>query len=84
MYLLWVMLAYLALCIIRIIKGTSIWDKLLGLNIIYTKVIIIIVIFASFHGKAYYLDFAIVCILLAFISTFFTTRFLLGREKGGN
>jgi multisubunit Na+/H+ antiporter MnhF subunit len=32
---------------------------------------------------AYLLDFAIVYVLLAFISTFFTARFLLRRAKEG-
>jgi len=77
------MLAYLALCVIRVIKGPSIWDRFLGVNLVYTKIVIIIIVFASIHETAYLLDFAIVYVLLAFISTFFTARFLLGRAKGG-
>ena len=83
MYVIWIMLAYLALCVIRVIKGPSIWDRFLGVNLVYTKIVIIIIVFASIHETAYLLDFAIVYVLLAFISTFFTARFLLGRAKGG-
>jgi len=83
MYILWVMLVFLIFCIVRIIKGPSVWDRLLGLNLIYTKTVIIILIFASFNERAYLLDFAIVYVLLAFISTFFVSRFLLGRVKDG-
>ena len=79
MYELWVMFAFLVLYTVRIIKGPSVWDRLLGLNLISAKIVVIIVIFASFHETAYLLDFAIVSILLGFIGTFFTTRFLLGR-----
>ena len=82
MYVLWVMLIFLSLYIIRIIRGPSIWDRLLGLNLISTKVVIIIIIFASFHETAYYMDFAIAYVLMGFIGTIFTARFLLGRIKG--
>ena len=83
MYLLWVMLAFLSLYIVRIIKGPSIWDRLLGLNLISTKVVIIIIIFASLDETAYLLDFAIAYALLGFIGIMFTARFLLGRIMGG-
>ena len=84
MYITWIMLVFLAMCFIRVIKGPSIWDRLLGVSLIYSKIVIIIIIFASIHEEAYFLDFAIVYVLLAFISTFFIARFLLGRIKGGS
>ena len=83
MYILWVMLLFLLLYIVRIVKGPSIWDRLLGMNLISTKIVIIIIIFASFQDTAYLLDFAIVYVLLGFIGTIFISRFLLGRVKGG-
>ena len=83
MYLLWIMFVFLSLYIVRIVKGPSIWDRLLGLNLMSTKIVIIIIIFASLNETAYLLDFAIVYALLGFIGIFFTARFLLGRTKGG-
>ena len=93
MHLLWIMFVFLSLYIIRTVRGPSIWDRLLGLNLISSKIIIVIVVFASFHDTSYYntayfnttylLDFAIVCALLGFIGVIFITRFLLGRIKGG-
>ena len=82
-YILWIMLVLMSLCMIRIVRGPSVWDRFLGLNLVSSKIIIIIVILASFHEAAYLLDFAIVYVLLGFISTIFTARFLLGRTKGG-
>jgi len=82
MYILWIMFIFLSLYIVRIVRGPSIWDRLLGLNLTSTKIIIIIIVFASFHETAYLLDFAIVYALLGFIGTIFTARFLLGRIKG--
>ena len=83
MLILWIMFVLLALYSIRVIIGPSIWDRLLGLNLISTKVVVIIILFSSLTETAYLLDFAIVYILLGFISIFFTARFLLGRIMGG-
>ena len=83
MYILWVMLAFLTIFIVRAIKGPSIWDRLLGLSLISTKVILIIVFFASYNQIAYLLDLAIVYALLGFISIIFTALFLLQRIKEG-
>ena len=83
MYILWILLIFLSLYIVRIVRGPSIWDRLLGLNLVSTKIIVVIIIFASSFKRSYLLDFAIAYVLLGFIGTIFTTRFLLGRIKGG-
>jgi len=79
----WIMFVLLLPYIFMIIKGPTIWDRLLGMNLIFTKTLIIIIIFASIHETAYLLDFAIVYVLLTFVSMFFTARFLAGRVLGG-
>ena len=83
MHMIWVMLAFLTVFIVRVVKGPSIWDRLLGLSVISTKVILIIVFFASYNQIAYLLDIAIVFALLGFISIIFTALFLLQRIKAG-
>ena len=82
MHVIWIMFVFLSLYIIRIIRGPSIWDRLLGLNLISTKIIIIIILYASINETAYFLDFAIAYALLGFIGAMFTARFLLGRIRG--
>lgn len=83
MYALWIMLIFLFLYLVRVIMGPSVWDRLLGLNLISTKIVIIIIIFASFQETAYLLDIAIVYVLLGFIGVLFTARFIMGRTKEG-
>jgi len=83
MYVIWILLACLALYIMRVVKGPSIWDRLLGLSLISTKVILIIVVFASIKETAFLLDVAIVYALLGFISIIFTAQFLLEKIKSG-
>ena len=79
----WIMLAYMALYIVRVVKGPTIWDRLLGLNLISTKILLIIILFASMQNTEYLLDLAIVFALLGFIGTVFTARFISEWQKGG-
>ena len=81
MYLLWILLAFLALYFVIAVKGPSVWDRLLGLNLVSTKIVIIILVFASFRGAAYLLDYAIVFALIGFIGTIFVILFWSARER---
>ena len=82
MYILWATLGLLALYIIRAFRGPSIWDRLLALNLIATKIIIIIIAFASTEGIGFLLDFAIIYALSGFIGTIFIALFLSQRKLG--
>jgi len=77
------MLACLAVYVARVIKGPSIWDRLHGLSLVSIKILLIIVLFASYQDTAYLLDIGIAYALLGFIGTVFTALFLLERLKGG-
>ncbi|MCL2077531.1 MAG: monovalent cation/H+ antiporter complex subunit F [Oscillospiraceae bacterium] len=83
MYIFWIIPVFLILYIIRIIIGPSVWDRLLGMNLVATKVVIIIIAFASLYELTYLLDFAIVYEIFGFISTIFISLFLMERKKGG-
>ena len=78
--ILWIMLGLLLLYIFRVIKGPSVWDRLLGMNLIATKIIVIIIVFASIHDTTFLLDFAIVYALSGFIGTIFIALFLARRN----
>ena len=82
MFILWIMLVLLGLYLIRVKIGPSIWDRLLGMNLITSKVIVIIILFAYLNGITYLLDFAIVYALMGFISTIFIALFLSERRIG--
>ncbi|MCL2592479.1 MAG: monovalent cation/H+ antiporter complex subunit F [Defluviitaleaceae bacterium] len=83
---LWAMIIFLACYIVRVVKGPTIWDRLLGMNLISAKIIMIIIIFASMNNTGYLLDFAIIYSLFGFIGTIFIALFLskqkLGRRRG--
>jgi multicomponent Na+:H+ antiporter subunit F len=81
---LWVMLAFMAVYFVRVAQGPSIWDRLLGLSLISTKILLIIILLASYFDLSYLLDLAIVYVLLGFISTVFIAHFILERVKNGS
>lgn len=82
-YVLWALLVCLVFYLVRTIKGPSVWDRLLGMNLVSTKIITMIAVFASINGAGYILDFAIIYALSGFIGTIFVALFLMERQKGG-
>lgn len=81
--IMWVLLLILIASLVRVFKGPSIWDRLLGMNLIAVKIIIIITVFASERDLAYLLDFAIIYALFGFIGTIFMAQFFSKRNKNG-
>ncbi|MCL2170718.1 MAG: monovalent cation/H+ antiporter complex subunit F [Defluviitaleaceae bacterium] len=79
MYALWVLLIFLFVYIIRVVRGPSIWDRVLGMSLISTKIILIIAVFASVSDSSNLLDFAIIYALSGFIGTIFVALFLYDR-----
>lgn len=81
---LWVTIVLLILVFVKnVVLGKSLWDRLLGMSVISTKVIVLIMLFASMRETAYLLDFAIVYALFGFIGTIFIALFMAKREKKG-
>ncbi len=78
-------LFFLCVCIIflilRMILGPSIWDRLLGFNMISMKIVMSIVIFAFIQNASFYLDVALAYAILGFIGTIIVARHI---EKGGD
>lgn len=59
------------LSVLRLLIGPTVWDRLLGLNLLTSKVIMLLVILAYVLDKTYILDFAIIYGLLGFIGVMF-------------
>ena len=68
------------MAIIRVIKGPTAPDRVVGLDTINTIVIISMVIFGLAVGSVIYIDVAIVYALLSYISTLFIAKYLEGGE----
>ncbi len=66
---------------LRILIGPTIWDRLLGFNLLSSKLIVILVMCAIIFEKNYLLDIALTYALLGFVSTLFIARFVRDRGK---
>jgi multicomponent Na+:H+ antiporter subunit F len=77
----WILIGFLLLCFIRLLKGPSIWDRLLGMNIVATKIVVIIIVYAAINETAFLLDFAIIYALSGFIGTIYISLFFADRKR---
>jgi len=68
------------MAIIRVIKGPTAPDRVVGLDTINTIVIVSMVIFGLISKSIIYIDVAIVYALLSFISTMFIAKYLEGGD----
>lgn len=68
--------------IIRSIKGPTIWDRMLGFNMISSKILMAIMVLAFMLEKSYYLDIALIYALFGFISIVLIARFIRKRGEG--
>jgi len=68
------------MAIIRVIRGPTAPDRLVGLDTINTIVIVLMVIFGAATNQVIIIDVAIVYALLSFISTLFITKYLEGGD----
>lgn len=64
-----------------VVKGPTIWDRLLAFNLLSSKVIIIIVIISFMAQKSFMLDVAMIYSLLGFTGTILFARFI--QQKNG-
>ncbi len=68
------------MAMMRVIKGPTAPDRVVGLDTINTIVIAAMVIFGVAAGSVIYIDVAIVYALLSYISTLFIAKYLEGGE----
>ena len=66
----------IVISLIRVVKGPTAPDRIVGLDTINTIVIVGMVIFGFISGSVIYIDVAIVYALLSFISTLFIAKYL--------
>ncbi len=65
---------------IRILIGPSLWDRLLGLNLVTSKLIMIIILIAADKNQSFLLDLALVYALLSFMGIIFISIYV--QRKG--
>lgn len=68
------------LALIRVLRGPTAPDRVVGVDTINTIVIVGMVAFGAAFREVIYIDVAIVYALLSFISTLFIAKYLEGGE----
>ncbi len=68
------------MAMIRVIRGPTAPDRIVGLDTINTIVIVGMVIFGAAFNEVIYIDVAIVYALLSFITTLFIAKYLEGGD----
>ena len=75
-----ILLLSILMSIIRVIKGPTVPDRIVGLDTINTIVIVSMILFGAAVNEVIYIDVAIVYALLSFISTLFIAKYLEGGD----
>ena len=70
----------IVIVLLRAIKGPKVYDRLLAVNVIGTKTVILIALVGFIYERPHFLDIAIVYALINFIATFAILKF--GSEGG--
>ncbi len=72
----------LALAMIRSVKGPRITDRLIGVNMIGTMVIVIFMVLTVLLKEAYLPDIALIYALISFVSVLIFSAVYIKKKKG--
>lgn len=79
-----VFMILVALCLVRVIGGPTVLDRILGGNVIGTKVTVLLLIIGILYKNVeMFVDIAIAYALLNFIATLGAAKYFLHRKKAG-
>jgi multicomponent Na+:H+ antiporter subunit F len=78
--LLYIQIALSAVCLYRIIRGPTIPDRMVGIDIFGILVVGICAIIAAQTEKSFILDIGIAWIILSFIGTLTLAKYLSGKK----
>lgn len=77
-----VLLCTMAVALVLLFKGPSLYDRVLAANIFGTKTVLLIVVIGFVTGRPDFVDIAIVYALINFISTIAILKFFRYRAMG--
>ncbi len=79
-----IFIVLLALCLVRVIGGPTVLDRILGGNVIGTKVTVLLLLIGVLYRQVdMFVDIAIAYALLNFIATLGAAKYFLHRKKAG-
>lgn len=75
---LFVLAAMILLCMIRAVKGPTIADRIVAVNMVGTQVIIIIAVLAYLMGEDYLADVSLVYAMISFLAVIVLCKVYMG------
>ncbi len=63
-------------CLFRAIKGPTVPDRIIGINVIGTKVVVMFALVAVIFEEAFFFDLALIYALLLYVTTLAFVRYL--------
>jgi multicomponent Na+:H+ antiporter subunit F len=69
--------------LIQMVRGKTLWDRILMLNLISAKVVLIIALYAVYEDNMMFLDIAISYGIIGFLTMTLLSKFIMtgGRQK---
>jgi len=64
-----------------VLVGKNKWERLLGSSLVSVKINMLIMVYALITNKTYYLDIALVYIILSYIGVTVLADYMVGRGK---
>ncbi len=77
---LYIQIALAAICLYRVVRGPSIADRMVGIDILGILVVGVCAIFAIKTGRSFLIDISIAWIILSFIGTITLAKYLEGKQ----
>lgn len=77
---LYIIILGMIIILIRLIKGPTVWDKLMALNLISSKTIILLTIYGVYKNNILLLDISLSYTIIGFLGIILICRFV---AKGG-
>ena len=78
---LFVVLAALALYLVRAVAGPTVYDRILALNAMGTKTVLLVTLLSLLGGRDDYLDIALSYALINFVATFAMLKLVHARRE---
>lgn len=68
-------LATMALALVRALRGPTVYDRILAVNMFGTKIVLLIAVISFLVGRTDFLDIALVYALINFVATIAVLKF---------
>ena len=67
--------------VIRVFIGPTVWDRLIGIGLVGSKVTIAVVLMSLYFEESYILDIALILAVIGFLAKVLIARYI---ERGGD